>query len=392
MKIALLCTPLDFHARKWAKALVDEGQEVIFIHPALDHEPISGLKMIPIQGRNPGRWDYLDFWWTVPALKKILFFEKPDIVNPLHVTPFGVWARLSGYRPVVNMVLGADVLDYVPSTQSRFWKDSTSPNNWKAALIRFWHRVQVSKSLASARFNLGDNQSICKAIGVLSPKAIQRTEVFTWGIPLDTWLPAQGDEKSELRIRYQIPPNAMVVIAPRGLKALFYPEVILEVIQQTCSFPEIHWVVLSGHYPVAESVRSRLSVLTRSGVTWFAAPQTEAVVRDLFRLSDVMVSIPGYDGLSASLLQALACKVMPVLSDIEGSQDLIRSGVGLTLLPNHNSSVLFDIVVNCKHLLKTKEWNDTLEKNHEWVQQHANLKSCTQEFLRKVSELISEEA
>jgi glycosyltransferase involved in cell wall biosynthesis len=387
LKIAILCTPLDFHACKWAEALSQAGQEVIFICPAPDARPVAGVRVIPVNGRNPKTWDYLDFWWTRKRLNKILNHEKPDLLNALHVTPFGVWARVAGFQPVVNMVLGADVLNYLPSAPDRFWKESQ--NAWYEKWIRRWHKSQVRKSLEQARLNLGDNQTILQALKQIAPKAIPHSEVFTWGIPLNRWKPASRGEKSALRESHNIPSDAVVVLSPRGLKSLYHPEVILDAIGKTPSGVKIHWVVLKGNYPIPASLRDQSSVLAHSSVSWFAQTLEETVVQDLFRLSDVMVSLPVYDGLSASLLQAFACKLIPVVSDIDASRELQKAGLGLHLLRELSSAALINILVTCAGNAETNPWSHALEKNYEWVQRHASLEIATEEFLHQMDRLLS---
>lgn len=384
MKIAILCTPQDVHACKWAEALQVAGVEVVFICPAPDAVSLSFCKVIPIAGREPQQWDYSDFWFSAKALRKVLELERPHLVCALHVTPFGVWARLSGYRPFIVMALGADILEYTG------WKPRTTSwdSEWKKSFFRkwinfYWHKFQVKKTLRQAKSIWADNSTLQKGIARLVPEADAKTNLFSWGINLSRWLFLSQAEKVKLREKYRLPLNRKIVLCPRGLKPIYQPEIILESISLSQENPSIFWIMLKGNYEIPDEVKSILRNNSFKNLLFVEETLSDDIVQDYFALSDILVSIPVYDGLSASVLQAYSSGLHPILSDIPASRELINLGLHSSLLSDRNGQELLNNIVTW-YSEKTEHVRE-IERLHnkKWVEENADIRKQVEWFLQQ---------
>lgn len=387
MKIALICTPRDVHARKWASALAQAGAEVIFCCPKPEADSIPGCRIIPVPGINPRRWNYADFWLSAPALRKILQHEKPDIVQALHVTPFGVWARLAGYRPLTLMALGADILEYSSGkTRDTRWTSEWNRSAFREKLSFLWHRHQVRKTIRAADQIWTDNQVLQQELIRLAPGAAPKTDVFTWGIDVPRWDWRNTDERQALRKELGLPANKIIILCPRGLKPVYQAERILNLIESDGSESPLFWVVMKGNYPIPKGIQENIQTLSEKNALIISETLPESRVVSLFQASDACLSLPVYDGLSASLLQAMACGLDLFVSDIPATRELEQSGVHLTCLPAEMpGKEIRDIIVNWYTKTPHETHHKIRQENRHWVEERGNLPRQTRAFLETLS-------
>lgn len=374
MKVAILCTPKDVHACKWARALHEAGKEVIFICPEPEAQQLPYARIIPISGRKSGTWTYADFWYSAHKVRAILQSEKPDDIHALHVTPFVVWARLTGCRPLTLMALGADVLEY---TGSLF-----NPNGWDAESSKFilqkyfrfiWHRGQVKRTLRNADFIFADNASLLLGIQQLVPEIASTLRLFTWGIELEKWSILEEAEKIKLRKKYHLPEAAKIILCPRGLKPIYQAQVVLEAIRLSATQSDIFWVVWKGNYEIPGGMLEQIQSINSPNFIFIPETLSEERVQEYFALSDVLVSIPVYDGLSASVLQGLASGLFPILSDIPGNREFLQNGVQLNLLDKFDGQSLLDNVVSWCSISNRMEQMNRVNHNRNWVEKNADI-------------------
>ena len=116
MRIAVVSDPSNFHTQKWSLALKKAGAEVkIFSFWESDFDAVPQVRIKPAY-TVAGKITYASYLYSGKKLAKALREHKIEVVNPINITPFGVWANRSGYRPIVSMAMGADILEYPPDT------------------------------------------------------------------------------------------------------------------------------------------------------------------------------------------------------------------------------------------------------------------------------------
>jgi glycosyltransferase involved in cell wall biosynthesis len=362
-------------------ALNNIGNEVIFICPEPEAMPLPYARVIPVRGRKKGTWTYFDFWYSAAQVKAILDFEKPDDIHALHLTPFGVWGRLAGCRPLTVMALGADVFEYTgPSVLSNGWNAESQKQGLSKWVSFVWHRWQVKKTLKQAEYIFADNASLVQGIQLLVPTVSEKVKQFTWGIELEKWTFQDESQKRQIRIKHHLPEFATIILCPRGLKPIYQPEVILDAIRLSVSNSNIFWILCKGNYDIPSAIQAEIHAMDSSNFAFIEETVSEEVMREYFALSDALVSIPVYDGLSASVLQGLASGLYPILSDIPGNREFLKQGVALSLLKEINGQNLLDNVVTWSTVSKTSGKKSILERNRNWVKENGNITSQIHNF------------
>lgn len=384
-KIAILCTPKDIHACKWAEALHQAGIEVLFICPAPEVVSLPFCRVIPIECRSKEKWSYGDFWFSANSLRIVLDLEKPHLVCALHVTPFGVWALRSGYRPFVLMALGSDILEYTPARpRPRAWDTENNKSLFRRWFNFFWHKFQVKKTLLHSDSIWADNDTLVAGINALVPQAHSKTRRFSWGIDIAQWPQLPDAEKNTLREKLNLPVHRRIILCPRGLKPVYQPELILEAIQASIENPDFFWIVLKGNYEIPQDILHAFQSQNLPNCLFITETLAQDDIQDYFAASDLLVSIPVYDGLSASVLQAFAAGLHPVLSDIPASQELRNSGLQISVVKGATGNNLLNNIVSWYSDNTEYDREIGRKNNRTWVEENAAIQSQVHWFLQQM--------
>ncbi len=86
--------------------------------------------------------------------------------------------------------------------------------------------------------------------------------------------------------------------------------------------------------------------------------------------SDILLSIPNSDSFPISVLEGMACGVIPILSDIEANRELIKLGGNAVVLPSLDEKTLASKIVYClSHVSDLAAWKDS---NRRYVLRYYN--------------------
>jgi glycosyltransferase involved in cell wall biosynthesis len=92
-------------------------------------------------------------------------------------------------------------------------------------------------------------------------------------------------------------------------------------------------VVIAGEGPLLDSLHQLARDLGVAETIAFPGRLTPVEVADQLRSSLVYASTPETEGVSASLLEALACGCVPVVSNLPGNREWVRDGIDGVLVP-----------------------------------------------------------
>ncbi|MEY3441974.1 MAG: hypothetical protein RLZZ519_255 [Bacteroidota bacterium] len=398
MRIAVLSDPNNFHTQKWVKALQKAGAEVVVMSFDEAWEPaFEAIRLQPPIGRGKG-YSYLDYLRGGNVLASALHEYRIDVVNPLNITPFGVWAMQSGFHPVVACAFGADILEYPPdylkstAAQGRGW-DSLSRNmnpiqRWKSRLKYRFYRKKVAQALQYADWITGDNQHLvdCMAEWFSVPRS--KMEVLRWGVEPELF-EVTAAQLASARDLFGIDKDQKVVLSPRGLKQIYQADIILDAFSQSLASgrEDTVFIMLGAGYAVSPEVSNRAELLAQSNPHFKFI--REAIPREtmhaLWNLTDVFVSAPVYDGYSAALAEGRYVGAVPVVNDIPAHRELILHGQnGWICTPFTAQQLSADL----EKMLDGLEHYKPLfaGANKDWVLQHSLMEANARRFLGILSQ------
>jgi glycosyltransferase involved in cell wall biosynthesis len=223
-------------------------------------------------------------------LQRICRDFRIDVLLSLYGGGWALLAYLSGFRPYVVYVVGSDIL--LARTLYRPINRCTLTNS-AAVIANGKHLARQSKSAA--------------------PRA--NTIPLVIGVDTQRFVPCRGLSSDPVRI-----------ISTRGFLPIYNHEFLIEGLARlTPHGPNVE-VTFTSKGRSLDAVRliadRTLSPPMRRRVTFLGGVTTEELVASL-QLSDVYVSLARSDGTSICLLEALACGLFPILSDIAPNREWI---------------------------------------------------------------------
>lgn len=305
LKVAVLMNLLSPWSRDLVLRLARRGLNVVVVDlregpgrqgylsgsPALHKEAIRELEeaasaIHQIHSAHASPLRFLSAAWE---LRKFLATQKPDVLLTLYGGGYTTAAWLSGFRPFVVLLVGSDV-----------------------HLVKGLSRRVIRLALRNAQVVLANGQSLASAAS--QTFGLPCVHSLYLGVDTRRFHPL-GRAKNE-RIR---------ALCTRGFESIYNNLSIIEAVADwPADAPAVELIFAStgSLLPRARELAGRLSAGPRVRVTFCGGVSGDALV-ELLRCADIFVSMSRSDGTSASLLEALACGVFPVLSDIPANQEWI---------------------------------------------------------------------
>lgn len=393
MHIAVLSDPANFHTQKWARALQQAGATVtVFSFSDASIEGIPCVRIEPSYTIN-GRLTYASYLYSTDRLYQELIAHKVDLVNPINVTPFGVWAARSAFRPIVSIAMGADILEYPPERkaskipQSRTWSsvETKGPlgNAIKGAKWHFF-RKHICHALEQADLITGDNLQLVNALKDWFEVPARKVRLNRWGVEEDLF--EVSPERAEaLRKRFDIRDWQRVVLSPRGMKPVYNGDLILDAFELLVrrGVRDVKFIMLSAGYDIPSKVLARAKTLEKQFQNFVfveeALPREE--VYELWSLVDAFISAPVYDGYSNAMAEGRYSGAIPIVNPIQANLELIdhkRNGwVVDPFTPQHLADAILLIME------KLPEYKTRFEQvNRDWIMLNSHLRTNVRMFLR----------
>lgn len=306
MRLCLVANPNSVHVQRWARYFAERGHEVHVINARPAPVAAALLPGVRLHQARVPRVPLLRNVALGLVTRRMVQAIRPDVLHAHQVSPDGWLAAMAGYHPLLVTAWGSDLL-LGPRVGARF----NALIRW--ALRRADYVTCVSAGLAEAARALGADPA--------------RVEVAPWGIDATTFRPAGPDPA--LRAEMGLPPGP-VVLSIRAMRPVYNPLDIVHAIPAVLNrVPDAQFVVrtYAEQPPLLEQLRTDVRELSVAGAvhTVGELPGDEAIAR-LYRLADVAVSVPSSDGMPQSVLEAMGCGAVPVLTDLPSLREWIADG------------------------------------------------------------------
>jgi len=334
-------------------SLAESGQEVFFLRlerrgRQLEDRPLPpSIRQVPWRGgQGPFRWRDLPVLLT--SLKRLLAEIKPDVLHAGPVQTVAYLAALSGFRPLVTMSWGSDLL--------------------KDAERSLAYRWITRCTLARSNVLVGDCQAVReKAAAFGFPAA--RAFIFPWGIDLARFSPGDPGDATTLRARLGWQDN-FVVLSLRSWEPVYGVDVLLRgfaraaaetaeapasaVSEEAAASEEPGGMrlLLLGGGSQARLVHQLIQDHGLQDRVYLGGQVNQASLPALYRAADLYASASHSDGSSVSLMEALGCGLPVVVSDIPGNREWISAGAQGWLFPDGADWALAQSILHAYRLWK----------------------------------------
>lgn len=271
----------SIHVRRWVAFFAGRGHEVHVAILGSGDLAIEGARVHGL-GRPPG---------AALRLRSLRRRLGVEVLHAHYLTHYGWLAWASFIRPYAVTLWGSDIL--VDPRRSR--------------IANLWARLV----LAGATCVTGDSEEILDAAARLGVRRA-RAHLIQFGV--DTVRFAPGGPTTALDLLEL--GGRRVVLSPRAVAPLYRTHILVEALA-TLPADVVLVATLAGSDPrYVERVRAaaeRLGVGTRLRLV---EPIPHGAMDELYRGAEVVASVPATDGTPVSVLEALACGVPVVATDL----------------------------------------------------------------------------
>lgn len=290
------------HDWRFLDALATSGNEIAFL--PLSQNPIARIPDGIIKLSFPRLKKPALFTWAdlTHQFQQITRSFQPDVVHAGPVNGPAYIATLSGFTPLVTMSWGADIL---------YWAERNK-------LIDLICRYTINRSTVFT----GDCQSVCnKAAGYGFQR--QRMFQFPWGVDLDHFNP-NGGAKLRDELGWQ---ENFIFLSNRSMEPIYGVDVTVK------SFIEIEKqqpdsrLLLYGRGSQEKLTHKLVEAAGIQDKVYFGGYAGLEELPGIYCSADVYLSASHCDGSSVSLLEALACGLPVIVSDIPSNLEWVQEGV-----------------------------------------------------------------
>lgn len=396
MHIAVLSDPANFHTCKWAEGLHAAGHKVSIVSfSTAQHAYIPCYRVKPRYSLN-GRITYASFMYSNRELKELIDSLDVDIVNPINVTPYGVWAVRSGLERIAMISMGSDILEFPPKgldiSLDRVWESHGEWNTFSRLLQKLKRpifRREVNRALQHSDFITGDNLQLVNAVTSWFGIDKRKVHLNRWGVEPEKF-EISAELKQTIMDRYGIEPGQTVVLSPRGLKPIYQGDIILDAFEQLLGdHPETIFMLFSVGYGIPKAVEQQSSRLEKQfpnlRVIRDKIPREEVLA--LWSCIDVFVNTPVYDGYSNALAEGRFAGAIPIVNDISAHYEVMepnKHGVFVAPYSAENLSIALQDVLGNLDAYKTR----FQKANRDWIEENSVLARSMQAFTKLCQQVL----
>ncbi|MEA1986707.1 MAG: glycosyltransferase family 4 protein [Candidatus Marinimicrobia bacterium] len=300
-------------------------------------------------------------------IRKIIKTIKPDIVHTHYLTKdaFIPVMKINRKYKYVITIWGSDINIFAKTFFNKIFQN--------IGLI-FCDEIQLLSS-----FFL--NKLKETFVGIKKNKI----RIFSWGIDYDFFHNPQIEKIELLKTKLNINEDNLIILSCRNHKRIYNHHTTIKSIPKVVEkYPEIKFVFTRGSCD-KEYLAQSYELVKKLGIEnnfifidkWLSNEEICALIN----LAHINISIPFKDGLPATLLEIMATKSIPIVSDLESYYPFFKekkNGFYLSELENHNE--LAKVIINA--LKKNNELSKQFSQiNNKYIEKYQNWEMQSEKLL-----------
>jgi glycosyltransferase involved in cell wall biosynthesis len=298
----------------------------------------------------------LEFSTGLLQVKKIIKLHQPDMVIAERTTSYGFLSALCGVKPVAIAQQGRTDLWPEKSILLPLKKTIQHYAFKKADLIHAWGPVMTISMEAT-------NVDMTKVM------------VLPKGIDLEKFDNTDTSNPSKI--------NAIVT---RSLTTDYRHDIILKAFGILNNIGLDFELTIVGDGEELKNLKKLSKKLNIKNKVNFTGRIPNTDLPHLLQKSNIYLSMPITEGVSASLFEAMACYCYPIVTDIPGNQSWIKHGENGQLITIDDFEMLAEEIIWAFE--NTEHRNTAVSKNRKFVEENANYKTNMKMIADKYHELI----
>lgn len=249
------------------------------------------------------------------VFRKTILKSKPDLIH--------IFIPWSGFETTRLYLSHVHRLPTILSVRNAFPKTNWSP----------WHRRHYQEAFHSVRGVYAISQSALDLFKDLYGEFIRAEtvlDVIHNSVDTRRFIPDRTKRKT-LRDALCLPRDAHIIGFVGRIEKQKRPEALIDVFFDLRRRFSSIYLVLVGSGPLEGKIRQRVAELGLSGSVRFVGWQSR--VEDFIPGFDVVLQLSNNEGFGTTTIEAMACGVPVVGTDVPGTRDILKKGLGGILVP-----------------------------------------------------------
>ena len=357
MKICYVSNNFEIHDYRFLQKMVENNYEVHAISLRKDRINdkfiIKGIQYYEFYKNRKiyqKRFHGLNLFWFLAAVRflKIIIEEiKPDILHGGYASISGFICALTDFHPFLLMPWGSDIL-FEPK---------------KNQVIN----ILVSFSINHADMITCDAEEVKKEIMQNYHYDEEKIVVFPWGINLNIFNPDNNEMPTELLEWH----DKIVAVCTRQHKKIYGIEYLINAIPLVIEQNNNVRFLFIGEGPLTKTYIKQLSRLNMGKYAKFAGKVKNEDLPFYLNNSDIYISSSLSDGSSLCLMEALACGLPVVVTNIAANYEWVRNNYNGIFCNKQDSDDISKSILKLAsdeniHLEMGKHSLEVAENNANW--------------------------
>ncbi len=332
MRVLLLADINSIHTQKWAISLKIKGIDIAVF--SLNKLTTSNQELQNIEIFHPGNFDQdlssvglkykIKYLKAFPSLRKCIRKFAPDIVHAHYASSYGFLGSLTGFHPYILSVWGSDIYDFPGSS--------------------LFSRMLI-------RYNLKKADRILSTSHVMAAETQKYTDkkiyITPFGVDLNRF--------KRYPVKSLFPPNSIIIGTIKALEKKYGIDYLIAVFQKLhLKYPELPLkLLIVGSGTLETSLKEQTHSLGLENEVIFTGKIQHEEVPDFLNMLDIYtaLSISDSESFGVAVIEASACELPVVVTDIGGLKEVVDNQVTGLLVPPKNieksvesfEKLLFDV-------------------------------------------------
>ena len=292
---------------------------------------------------------------------------KPHILHALQIPGAGWLGRSANYHPFVISAWGSDLL--------------IEPK-------KSWFRKFLVKNVLHSCDGLTVPTNLLYTTAVNIGISEDRIHLIPWGIDTENFYP-DPDDRFRTRRKLNIHDNERIIFCPRGIKDIYSIDILLAAFAKLVkNINNIKLLLL--RFNIDNVYMSHLEEFIQKNsldrhVIWIEGQNDPHKMANLYRASDVIVSIPISEGFGFSVYEAMACGCPTVITNLDVFNNLIDR-LHTSKVPPRDVEIT---TIAIEEMLKNIEFREIIVKNSLSIAFSQNISSQAEKTLSLYNELAN---
>lgn len=314
MRICFLASSHSAHIQKWSSYFISQGHEVHLV--SFDSDTVEGAQHHPIgvcvdpKGSDASKLKYLTSW---KKTKRIIDSIGPDLISVHYASSYGSLAALACQGDYVLSVWGSDIYEFP----------------LKSPL----HRILIKYALSKAGLLLSTSKAMAEEASKYTDRPF---EITPFGVDAEMFKPSNHKNK-----RYTI--AIVKTLSPKyGIDVLLEAAALVRQMR-----PDIDFVIrIAGDGLHANELHALSDNLGLAQcVEWLGYISQEEAAQVWSEADVAVVPSSAMESFGVSAVEAQACGVPVIISDVPGLMESTVPGRSSLTFPRGNSEELAKRIV-----------------------------------------------